>query len=157
VNGYDDIRLTGGGDFQSLQFLASSGFIGVSSSYLEYQLLEKGKVVATGTLLLNDYCCRAGSGWEYVGFRGGGFDEVRLQDTSVYATFDPNMPPTTVQALALDNIAAVPHGGPNAAVLAAVNAAVPEVPLPAALPLFATGLAGLGLLGWRRKKKAIAA
>jgi hypothetical protein len=27
-------------------------------------------------------------------------------------------------------------------------------PLPAALPLFATGLAGLGLLGWRRKKTA---
>jgi hypothetical protein len=27
-------------------------------------------------------------------------------------------------------------------------------PLPAALPLFATGLAGLGLLGWRRKRKA---
>jgi hypothetical protein len=31
------------------------------------------------------------------------------------------------------------------------------VPLPAALPLFATGLAGLGLLGWRRKRKAQAA
>jgi len=34
---------------------------------------------------------------------------------------------------------------------------VPEVtqtPLPAALPLFATGLGGLGLLGWRRKQKA---
>jgi hypothetical protein len=29
-------------------------------------------------------------------------------------------------------------------------------PLPAALPLFATGLGGLGLLGWRRKKKAAA-
>jgi hypothetical protein len=140
--------LTGGGDFQSLQFLASSGWIGVSSSYLEYQLLEKGSVVATGTLLLNDYCCRAGSGWEYVGFRGGGFDDVRLQDTSVYASFDPNMLPTTVQALALDNIAAVPHGGPNAD--------VPEVPLPATLPLFATGLAGLGLLGWRRKRKLAA-
>ena len=27
-------------------------------------------------------------------------------------------------------------------------------PLPAALPLFATGLVGLGLLGWRRKKAA---
>jgi hypothetical protein len=30
-------------------------------------------------------------------------------------------------------------------------------PLPATLPLFATGLVGLGLLGWRRKKRAIAA
>ena len=28
------------------------------------------------------------------------------------------------------------------------------VPLPATLPLFATGLGALGLLGWRRKKKA---
>ena len=33
---------------------------------------------------------------------------------------------------------------------------VSEVPLPAALPLFATGLGALGLLGWRRKKKAAA-
>ena len=32
-----------------------------------------------------------------------------------------------------------------------------ETPLPAALPLFATGLGALGLLGWRRKRKAIAA
>ena len=31
------------------------------------------------------------------------------------------------------------------------------VPLPSALPLFATGLGALGLLGWRRKKSAIAA
>jgi hypothetical protein len=29
-----------------------------------------------------------------------------------------------------------------------------ETPLPAALPLFATGLGGLGLLGWRRKRSA---
>jgi hypothetical protein len=27
-------------------------------------------------------------------------------------------------------------------------------PLPAALPLFGTGLGALGLLGWRRKRKA---
>jgi hypothetical protein len=30
----------------------------------------------------------------------------------------------------------------------------PVAPLPAALPLFATGIGGLGLLGWRRKRKA---
>ena len=29
-----------------------------------------------------------------------------------------------------------------------------ETPLPATLPLFATGLGVLGLLGWRRKRKA---
>jgi hypothetical protein len=29
-----------------------------------------------------------------------------------------------------------------------------QTPLPATLPLFATGFAGLGLLGWRRKRKA---
>jgi hypothetical protein len=30
----------------------------------------------------------------------------------------------------------------------------PITPLPGALPLFATGIVGLGLLGWRRKRKA---
>jgi hypothetical protein len=30
----------------------------------------------------------------------------------------------------------------------------PVVPLPGALPLFATGLGALALLGWRRKRKA---
>jgi hypothetical protein len=32
----------------------------------------------------------------------------------------------------------------------------PTVPLPAALPLFATGVGAMGLLGWRRKRKPAA-
>ena len=36
-------------------------------------------------------------------------------------------------------------------------AEVTTTPLPAALPLFATGLGALGLLGWRRKRKVAAA
>jgi len=35
-----------------------------------------------------------------------------------------------------------------------VPAGVSQIPIPGALPLFATGLGGLGLLTWRRKKKA---
>jgi hypothetical protein len=35
-----------------------------------------------------------------------------------------------------------------------ISDAAPATPLPAALPLFATGLGALGLLGWRRKRKA---
>jgi hypothetical protein len=34
-----------------------------------------------------------------------------------------------------------------------IATATPATPLPTALPLFATGLGGLGLLGWRRKRK----
>jgi hypothetical protein len=34
--------------------------------------------------------------------------------------------------------------------------AVSATPLPAALPLFASGLGAMGLLGWRRKRKAAA-
>jgi hypothetical protein len=32
-----------------------------------------------------------------------------------------------------------------------------ETPIPATLPLFATGLGAIGLLGWRRKRKNAAA
>ena len=39
-------------------------------------------------------------------------------------------------------------------VITNVSVTTNETPLPAAFPLFATGLGGLGLLGWRRKRKA---
>ena len=37
------------------------------------------------------------------------------------------------------------------------SVSVANTPIPATLPLFAIGLGALGLLGWRRKRKAIAA
>jgi hypothetical protein len=44
-------------------------------------------------------------------------------------------------------------GAPNRS----VNPLIAQTPLPAALPLFATALGAMGLLGWRRKRRAIAA
>jgi hypothetical protein len=41
--------------------------------------------------------------------------------------------------------------------LATIDLTVTHVPLPAALPLFGTGLGILGFLGWRRRRKAQAA
>ena len=41
-----------------------------------------------------------------------------------------------------------------AAMLGFARGSVSQVPLPGAISLFATGLAGLGLISWRRKKKA---
>jgi hypothetical protein len=46
----------------------------------------------------------------------------------------------------------VPSAGPTCGPLGCVS----QTPVPAALPLFATGIGGLGLLGWRRKRKAVA-
>jgi hypothetical protein len=37
---------------------------------------------------------------------------------------------------------------------AGVEITVQETPLPATLPLFATGLGVMGLLGWRRRRRA---
>ena len=42
----------------------------------------------------------------------------------------------------------------QAVITGAVDPPGGSTPLPATLPLFATGLGGLGLLGWRRKRKA---
>ena len=44
--------------------------------------------------------------------------------------------------------------GEEVALGSILGGSVTATPLPAALPLFATGLGGLGLLGWRRKRKA---
>jgi len=46
--------------------------------------------------------------------------------------------------------------GTNAVTDSIVVTGAPATPLPAALPLFASGLGALGLLGWRRKRKAAA-
>jgi hypothetical protein len=138
--GYTTITLTGGGDFQLLQFLASSGSIGTTTTFLEYQLLENGSVVGAGTLAIDGACCypyTTFASFATVGFSGGGFDEVLLQDTATFASFNPN----SSQALALDNISAVPA------------AAVPG-------PIAGAGLPGLIFAGggflawWRRKRKA---
>jgi hypothetical protein len=49
------------------------------------------------------------------------------------------------------------QAGNSGGFIGATYAEVSSTPLPAALPLFATGLGGLGLLGWRRKRKNTAA
>ena len=53
-------------------------------------------------------------------------------------------------------LAQVILGPPGSGILVDDIRAYEPVPLPAAFPLFATARAGMGLLGWRRKRKASA-
>jgi hypothetical protein len=113
--GYTAITLSGGGNFQALEFLATGGWRVTTTNYTAYEVLEQGAVVASGTLRNDAICCADGTnpyqvvGWQTIGFFGGGFDEVRLQNFSSAAQrFDP----TDFQALALDNIAAIPSVAP---------------------------------------------
>ena len=65
---------------------------------------------------------------------------------------------TTFSALSTNgNVTDTGGNGIDLLVYAGALPTPANVPLPGALPLFATGLGALGLLGWRRKRKAQAA
>jgi hypothetical protein len=114
--------------------------------------------ISGSTVVVND----SGYGSQY----SGSFNGQYLIDNSV-ATFPSYaLDPSSVLTGGTPNITIVGntleidfHGltFPPGSQLVLDFGNVSQTPLPAALPLFATGLGALGLLGWRRKRKALAA
>ncbi len=138
--GYTAIKLTSGAEMQSIQFLIGSGW-GLQTSYLEYELRNGGTLVGSGVVPVGTGNLST-AGWAngevnhdgsmaYMGFTGGGFDEVWLQNQGGPASnFDPN----AFEAAAIDNISAT------------------SVPEPQSVAHVAFGLALLGVLRrWARK------
>ena len=74
--GYTDVKLTGGGGIQEIQFLAGSGWYTVdptTPTFMQYEVLNQGSVVLSGVLQITRNLTGVGS-MQYFGFSGGGFE-----------------------------------------------------------------------------------
>jgi hypothetical protein len=102
------------------------------------------------------------AGWEAVSAEAiGSFDQTFL-DNLVYPgvvniTLPGSIPNPLTTGFVLNVNSTADYGPAIQAKVQAIIHEGSEVPLPGALPLFASGLGALGLLGWRRKRKVRAA
>jgi hypothetical protein len=130
-SGYTQITRAGGVDFENVGMLIGSGFVGVATRVF-YELLDNGISVLSGNFAPTNV---GGTGKDYLGFSGGGFDTIRLADCSNCDINTTSVTDGHFQALALDSIelSRQPNG---------------TVPEPGSLALLAAGLAGIG---WRRR------
>jgi hypothetical protein len=91
---------------------------------------------------------------------GSAFNSTQLFTTALSLSNFPTQNSFTMTLLSNDFENRVPGGTtPNVSISGRLTLA-PEplpTPIPAALPLFATGLSAMGLLAWRRKREARAA
>jgi len=95
-DGFTKLTLSNGIDFESVGFLTGNAYTSVGSTYLKYVLWDNGETVLTGQVLIPKGSPDRG----YLGFGGGGFDEIWVSEVSV--TGGNN-------ALALDSIETVPE------------------------------------------------
>jgi hypothetical protein len=132
--------------FDGLRFNLGDNINSLLSAGIQYK-----NGVFNGFEFITDFAFTSGGVTNEYQFRiDGPVITVRLLDGSLNP-FDPNGFPTGVSLInAKVNVLA------GLTDEAAFVPGIPEVPIPAALPLFATGLGVLGLLGWRRKRKGAA-
>ena len=126
--GYTQVGLVGGGNFDSIGFNYGTGF--GQDRLILVELLDDGNVVLTVTEFLD------WNGPNYVGFSGGGFDTIRMRDLVGSGSVTDG----AFQALAIDNIETQD-----------TQAAVPE---PATLTIWGLGALGCAVAARRRKKSA---
>lgn len=122
--GYTKITRSNGADFDSVGFLTGNTYTTVGATYLNYTLRNDGATIVSGQILIPKNSPDRG----YLGFGGGGFDEIWVSEVSV-------------------------TGGRNGLAIDSIEIGVSPVPEPASFALFGAGLAVLGLAS-RRKSLA---
>ena len=153
----DTVPLSWAGQGGLYQSITGSGSMTVSGdSVTSVQLMGNWHTIAQGSdyVVLEAVRFNAGTSADPVtgaciGHSAGGcHDGMRLNFSSSFATLMANGGTISGWASLYD-----------AGFSIEITGMIPPqaVPLPAGLPLFVTGLGALGLLGWRRKRKAQAA
>lgn len=94
---------------------------------------------------------KGGAPFDLTSIDSNGLDRFRILGIEMSALLDPNNATAFITGLTF-----MPGGnGTFSGTMTPITAET--TPLPAALPLFASGLGGFGLLGWRRRKRKKAA
>jgi len=96
--GYSELSLAGGVDFQDVGFNYATGGSELIHRDILFELLDNGAVVLSGKTPVTAYPYIGGP--DYLGFSGGGFDTIRMRDTSGGGSVTDG----SFQALAIDNI-----------------------------------------------------
>lgn len=123
------ISATDNADFLGLEFLLGTGWPSNTIANVVWETFSNGSSTGSGIFSTVE---GAIVGWSDV----NGFDTLTVGAYGqAYTAFGQH------QSIALDNL--------SVQLLSPVS----QVPVPAALPLFGTGLAVMGFVGWRRKRK----
>jgi hypothetical protein len=153
----------------NLNFTLPAGFTNASLNITTFQIDDRGVLVLNGTNVASEGIFGPGSGFMVL-TSGGANNQFTFQYGDASSSFAAITGPFVTGLNVLDiivNDTGAGIGGNlnplseptsvNFAATVTFDTAPSAVPLPSALPLFASGLGALGLLGWRRKRKAQAA
>jgi endo-1,4-beta-xylanase len=131
---------------------------GATYTITGYVMLVPGELAtnANFTMFRSDPACSGGVCFDTIGSFQVSVDALHWSQIGGSYTFSSPatgallyaqlIGPSTAESFYLDDVVINETSPPTSA-----------TPVPAALPLFATGLGALGLLGWRRKRKATSA
>jgi hypothetical protein len=154
--GYTRITKADGSDFANIGFEYGSGFTRVQPTYLYYALFEKGQPVASDHVYFLSDPANTGtpSNSDYLGFAGGGFDEIWLRDCNGPTHFDYTLWQNVLDVQTGDPFSAENLSGYDTAL--AIDAIEVSTPEPSSLVL--VSISALGLLGYaltRRSGRAV--